>query len=181
MKNFSNNFISKTFFHKNKLKKLFFALVTCSFFLAGCPYNSKFSLTDSSASEIDTNLTGLWEQIKDTEEKGITTLDINNFNDREYLTETMNMEKGKMEFEKHRAFSSLINGQRIINVEDLNSEKKFCFCKYSIKNDTLKVSWVSDEFVKEEFNNRAELFNFFAKHLNDAKFFEDEFFYKRRN
>ena len=156
-----------------KTHKIILSLsIACSILLFGCPYESKFSLSNPSESVIDTTLIGLWENVGASNNSGISSMEIYSFNNHEYLVATFGRENGGIMMQNFRSFGSTVNHEKILNIQEVGNSAKFKFYNYFFSNDTLNVAAASDNFSKEQFSTREELMNYFIKNMDDPKFFE---------
>ncbi len=163
-------------------KSILFISAAFSFMLFGCPYEAKFPLSNPAESSIDPSLIGSWEEISFKDEKDFSSIEINAFNNQEYLATTFMKENSGLMMQNFRAFTTTLNYQKFSNIQEVGNKPKFNFYKYSISNDTLKTSAVSDGFSKEQFKNKEELVNYFLKNMNNPKFYEEEHtFIKKKN
>jgi len=165
-----------------KTNKMFliFSMAT-SLLLFGCPYESKFPLSNSSESTIDTLLIGSWDEISAKDEEPATSIEINIFNDHEYLSQMMSRDKGSLTIQGFRAFETTINHQKILNIQEIGNKPKYNFYKYVVSSDTLKIASVLKDSIKIEFKNSTELNTYFSKNMNSPKFYEDvRVFIKRK-
>lgn len=159
---------------------LFFSTV-CSLLIFGCPYEAKFPLSNPSDSVIDTNYIGFWESIDKTSAQAFSGVNINAFNEHEYFIEMMMKAKSGLMLQNFRAFSTTINNQKFLSIQEIGSKPTFNFYKYSLANDTLKVAAISDNVLKKQLNNKEELISFIQKNINDSNFFvEEQTFIKKK-
>lgn len=158
-----------------KTKIILLAFVLTGFIiLTGCPYSSKFSISDAAQSVIDTTLLGTWEGYTDKDKDEYGTIDFFKFNDHEYFVEMTVKNKANTNSSKFRVFISSVGDIRFFNVQELGNKDKFTFYKYSLSNGVLKFSEITDEYVKEQFSSREELVNYISKKIDDPKLFSKE-------
>jgi hypothetical protein len=160
---------------------LFFSPVLLMIFLTGCPYSSKVALSDPANSNIDTLLLGEWYGNKITDSSDLVDLNIQKFNEHEYLIEyRMKNAKNQTNSENWRGFSTRIKNKNFMSVNVVGEPDAFVFYKYEIKDGVLKISYASDELIKQQFATSKELVEYFEKNMDTKKFFEKELVFKRK-
>jgi len=140
--------------------------------LWGCPYESECPLSKVSKAQIDPALLGEW---KNTAEGEQFTMIIQQFNDHELLI--MGIEDGKVQREVMRAFVTVIQDERFLNVQEIRPPGKkrgWLLVKYTISGDTLTAWSVDDKlFTKPVASSRA-LYRFVKKNLRDKALYGDD-------
>ena len=121
------------------------ALVSLVAVLGAC-YESPDPLGKVDSGRIDTRLSGGWRCMSPREALDAqATLWIIRFDDRQYYAEWREGD----ETTRYRAYSSLVNGETILNVEEVTLRVPsvgWIFVRYSIDTDgRLKLSLVSDD------------------------------------
>jgi hypothetical protein len=155
---------------KTKIKLAFSTLVILMV-LTGCPYESNFTLSDPKDSSIDSELLGKW--ITKTYKTGnCDTLVIMRFNDHEYYIESHEINNSKPEINRGRMFITPVNGKKILNFNVLNEQGKFYFASYVCSGNRMTMSFVSDQYLKKEFNSGRELLDSFKSNFGKQGFFE---------
>jgi hypothetical protein len=137
--------------------------------LWGCPYESEIPLSKSSKAEIDQALLGAW---KNTAEGEQFTMIIEQFNDHELLI--MGTEDGEVKPEAMRAFVTVINDERFLNVQEIEKsydERVWYLAKYTISGDTLTAWTVDDKLFTKPVTSSRALYRFVKKHLHDKALF----------
>jgi hypothetical protein len=141
--------------------------------LSGCPYDSDVPLTRSEDACIDTELWGSW-LFKSTNPKDSETITIFPFNEHELLI--ISQEEDKINPDYYRAFISIINTDKFLNVQRISSfgeKKSWILLKYSVANGELTSRVVYDRLFKEKFTSSAALSEFIKSHLKDEDLCEE--------
>ena len=162
---------------------LFFSCLTCLIFLTGCPYDSQVSLKQAIDLETDERIIGSWHStlVEDDENKIEVDIEIFSFNQKEYLIEYKVLETDKpVRMTRLRGFISDISGHNIININSLDKPHKFTFYKYRCENDSLFVSFASDQFIKNHFKNTNELMRFFEDNIENKELFEKDLIFTKK-
>jgi len=147
--------------------------------LTGCPFDSEIALGDSYNSRIDTILLGSWIGTRIDSDIDTIEFEIIKFNEHEYLVEYGEYD-AKDEVVHLRAFTTVIDDIKIVNINEIGRKVEYTYYKYRIESNKLIVAFASDEFIKTEFNSPEELSDFFKKNIGKKKFFEQEItFYKK--
>ena len=152
------------------------AIVLLSVILSGCPFQSKIALNKNDAITVDKNLLGRWTCKNIKEEDELIELTVEQLNDKEYIFTFQVTEPNKeTERENWKGFTVEIKGQKIINVETKTNEPEYDFYRYKIKGNTLRVAYVSDNFIADNsFSTEKELRDFLEKNIKSRKLFEKE-------
>lgn len=147
--------------------------------LTGCPFDSEIALGDSYNSRIDTLLLGSWIGTHIDSDIDTIEFEIIKFNEHEYLVEYREYD-AKDEVVHLRAFTTVIDDIKIVNINEIGRKVEYTYYKYRIESNKLIVAFASDEFIKTEFNSPEELSDFFKKNIGIKKLFEQErTFYKK--
>lgn len=176
------------------LNKLFFLLII-SFALCACPFESNVPLEAKPVEAVDSSLLGYWYGIvKDGSDFfGIEALDISRQSDSVYSI--IRYGKGiKDDFilpdtSYFSGYTSYIGQQRYMNVEgfillvspsgkkktEVKKQKVYYLSALDIKNDTLRVRTITEDFSKKKiFNNATELKELVEKLSAEGKNIYDE-------
>jgi hypothetical protein len=153
------------------LKYLFLAVMLLM--LYGCPYDSEVPLTSSEDALIDTELIGNWTfRGKTPAEAGMMT--ISPFNEHELLI--IMREEGKCERDYYRAFVSIIDGVKFLNVQTIkpvSETRSWTLVNYSISNSELTIRIVEDKLIKEKFSSSTALREFIKIHLKNTDLYNE--------
>ncbi len=160
--------------------------VVLSFILIGCPYESKYSIGDLSNSSIDTTIIGRWYSC-DTTDNETFEIAIFKFNEKEYYIETVDIRNDlngiNIKTERYKGFSTIINNVFLLNIQLIELEsienadkitEVYSFFKYEIvSNNKLKLDYISDEYIKIDFNSQQELVKYVQENIMQDGFFEN--------
>jgi hypothetical protein len=149
---------------------LFFLLILP--LLWGCPYESTVPLSRNSKAEIDQALLGDW---KNTDQAEPFTLIIQQFNEHELLI--MGAEDGKINRDVMRAFVTVIEDERFLNVQDIDvppDKRVWYLAKYTISGDTLTAWTVDDKLFTKPMTSSRALYRFVKKHLGDKALYGND-------
>jgi hypothetical protein len=149
---------------------LFFLLILP--LLWGCPYESTVPLSRNSKAEIDQALLGAW---KNTAEGEPFIMIIEQFNEHELLI--MGMEDGEVQREVMRAFVTVIQDERFLNVQDIDvppDKRVWYLAKYTISGDTLTAWTIDDKLFTKPFTSSRALSSFVKKNLHNNDLFGDD-------
>jgi hypothetical protein len=152
---------------KHSIVLLFFLFILP--LLWGCPYESDVPLSKSSKAKIDQGLIGEWEHAEKDE---AFTLIIEQFNEHELLI--MGMEDGEVQRDVMRAFVTVIEDERFLNVQDTDvppDKRVWYLAKYTISGDTLTAWTVDDKLFTKPLTSSRALYRFVKKHLHDKALF----------
>jgi hypothetical protein len=141
--------------------------------LWGCPYESTVPLSKSSKAEIDQTLLGAW---KNTAEGEPFTMIIEQFNEHEFLL--LGMEDGKINREVMRAFVTVIEDERFLNVQEIKETydtRGWYLVHYALSGDTLTMRIVDDKlFTKKPLTSSQALSSFVKKNLRNKDLYGDD-------
>jgi hypothetical protein len=157
----------------NKMRNmgiLFFLLILP--LLWGCPYESTVPLSKSSKAEIDQTLLGAW---KNTAEEEPFTMIIEQFNEHELLL--LGMEDGKINREVMRAFVTVIEDERFLNVQEIKETydtRGWYLVHYALSGDTLTMRIVDDKLFPKPFTSSRALSSFVKKNLRNKDLYGDD-------
>jgi hypothetical protein len=149
------------------------------FLLTGCPYESQIPLSDSRVSKIDSLILGRWYGINPSDSNEIYRLNILNFNDSEYLIEIATEKNSSSQTSLQRGFITIINGNKIMNLKDLDTKSSYQFYLFELKMGKLYTSSFSDEFIKEKFTDMHEFYTYISKNIDKDKFTETKIEFRR--
>ncbi len=147
--------------------------------LTGCPFDSEIALGDSYNSRIDTLLLGSWIGTHIDSDIDTIEFEIIKFNEHEYLVEYREYD-AKDEVVHLRAFTTVIDDIKIVNINEIGRKVEYTYYKYRIESNKLIVAFASDEFIKIEFNSPQELSDFFKKNIRKKKLFEQEITFNKK-
>jgi len=141
--------------------------------LWGCPYEAKVPLGEGSKAPFDAALVGEW---KNTEQGGSFTMTIQQFNEHEFLISGAEIKKGTCECEAMRAFVTMINDERFLNVQEIKGQSEvrgWWIAKYIISGDTLTAWVVEDKLFTEPLTSSRTLYRFIKKNLHNKELYGD--------
>lgn len=144
----------------------FTGVISVSFLLCGCPYESPLPLDEKPTEAVDTSLLGFWYGIvKDGSDYfGIEALEIEKETDSIYkITRYGKTIKGDMVLPDTAYFTgyiSKIDGQRVFNIAtsiveiiprknkdpQIRTTKIYYLSPFSVRNDTMQVRTITDGF-----------------------------------
>ena len=166
---------------KTKIKILVIVSI-CFCILTGCPYETEYSLSDSKSSKIDSALLGKWIGTEINYPNDTVWFQLFAFNKNEYYMEYS--ESGKLNDKnigKLRCFETIIDGVRLMNITEIGEAPKFSYFNFKLEDKLLKVSYISDEFIKQQFDNQNKLLDFVKENINNSSLFESNFVFKKMN
>jgi len=172
-----------------------FIICGAMFFLMGCPYTSDIQLGRPSAKAFDKAIIGNWIGIGcDQKNKAdCGRMAIYRFNESEYYAEVTDIEYSgpnrniNIKTDRYRAFMTDIGVAGLLDAQELNistgTPNKHFFVKTEIQKDnTLKLSYMSDEFAKTKFSNSEELAGYIRKNHAEPGFYESfQIFEREKN
>lgn len=139
--------------------------------LLACPYESGVPLSKSIKAKIDTELLGEWENTK----RGEPAIIIQQFNDNELLF--LGREDGNVQPEGLRAFTTVVKGERFLNVQEIKISGKgqgWYIVHYTILGETLTARIVDDKLIAKPFATSKALYAFVKKNLCNKELFGDD-------
>ena len=142
-------------------------------FLWGCPYEAQVPLAKSSQAPIDTALLGEW---KSTEQGESFTMSIRQFNDHELLLLGTELEKGTCECDAIRAFVTMINDERFLNVQEIKGQSEsrgWWIAKYAVSGDTLTAWIVEDKLFTKPVTSSRALYRLIRENLHNKELYGD--------
>jgi hypothetical protein len=116
--------------------------------LAGC-FNSKEPLGPADHGRIDAALVGTWDcRPPEKNEDDRATLTVVEFDEHQYFAEWREPDKKP---DRYRAYSTVVQGQTLLNVNDLGTHADFdwIFLRYAVADGKLTLSVVSDTALKD--------------------------------
>ncbi len=160
-------------FSKCSMKLLLIVLI--SFFLYGCPYESKVSLSKVTEAKIDEKLIGKWGiENKKEKEKNKGMIIINQFNEHELLF--LLTEDGKDKIDSYRGFVTSIGKEKFLNFQEIKAsyeKRKWLFVNYTIDNDKFVMIVIEEDiFKKKKFGTSKELYEFVKKNLENKDLYD---------
>jgi hypothetical protein len=158
-------------------KLILFTSLSALVLLTSCPYGANIPLGKADACKIDSALLGKWLYINplksDESPRDTDYYHLSAFNATEYFIETGEFRNGELKEEAHlRAFETKIGKHRIMNITEVE-KNQFTFYKFVFAGEKLNISYLSDEFIKQQFKNSSELNKFVTKNINEKTIFED--------
>jgi len=174
----------------NKLFKLLLVVIVI-LSLGGCLdfglYESKVPLTSSENAQIDARLLGQWVGLeseprevngssaenKHDDQSELQHIRLVRFNQREYVLTSDDKEGCKV----LRAYITAIGEVTFINIQELDEERTFLFCRYSFSDDDiLTLEFVAKGLFEkiDEMTDSDALYEFFKKNLDNPQFYSKE-------
>jgi len=151
--------------------------------LTGCPYNSKHQLGAPSARVFDAAILGAWTGCSAEKPADCGRLAIYRFNEAEYYAELTGIERPgsnrniNITTDRYRAFMTDIGAPWLLDVQELSVSTDTSGAHFFVKtellaDDTLNVSYISDEFTREKFSTAGELADYIRKNHTKPGFYE---------
>ena len=140
-------------------------------FLWGCPYEAKVPLGESGKAPLDATLLGEW---KNAEQGEPFTMTIQQFNDHELLLLGAEIKKGSCECEALRAFVTMIDDERFLNVQEIKGQSEsrgWWIAKYIISGDTLTAWVVEDKLFTQPVTSSRALYRFIKNNLRNKELY----------
>ena len=78
-----------------------------------------------------------------------------------------------------RCFETNLGGNRIMNISEIGNTQKYSYYKFILNGKQLKLSYISDEFIKERFANSSQFINTINKNIGNEKLFEGNIVLKK--
>jgi hypothetical protein len=154
---------------------LTFLVVACSgLLLHGCPYESERPLGSSAEAKIDEALLGRWEERKESGEL-LGTATILPFNDHEMVI--VLRESGKEDPELMRAFVTIIDGERFLNVQEVSSKpgkRAWYLANYRVSGDRLEWRIVEETLFTKAFESSPDLHGFVKENLRNPELYSED-------
>ena len=154
------------------MKKLLYSILILSgsVLFMGCPYSSNVAIDSKPMQKVDESLTGSWEQRNSTD----YTYKITKEDD--YNLSIDKITKSSNDVTSYRAFISVVNGDKYLNVcEKESTSPSYYFYKIE-KGETesmLKLLPVTEN-IDEVFNKSEDLKAFIEKYSKLSFFFDKE-------
>lgn len=149
-------------------------LVTAILFLVcGCPYESDVPLSRIEDARIDKELLGKW-LYRNAEQNDSGMIMISMFNEHELVI--VIREDGKEDDDFYRAFSSVVDGEGFLNVQEISTsskKRKWTFVNYAVAGDSLSVRIVEDRLFKGKIHSSEALHAFVKNHLKNPNLYAD--------
>jgi hypothetical protein len=147
------------------------------FLLAGCPYESPHPLSDPDAATLDRALVGVWRST-DPETGTVMTLTFLPWNDRELVASTQEPDPsaGSGKLTMFRAFVTVIDGERFLNLLELGTESgpAWSFARCEISEDRMTLRLVDDLLFEDRgFSSSEDLREFVRGFLSDPRLYGD--------
>ena len=101
---------------------------------------------------------------------------IQQFNEHEFLISGAEIKKGTCECEAMRAFVTMVNDERFLNVQEIKGQSEvrgWWIAKYIISGDTLTAWVVEDKLFTEPLTSSRALYRFIKKNLHNKELYGD--------
>lgn len=150
------------------MKRIGLVLLAVVFITVSCALESKFSLPKNE--KVDSKLLGTWypENENDSED----WIKIEALDDFTY--------KVTLNDDILTAYTTTINGYRIVNVVNDKNENPNMFYGFTVNKKELQFMEVSDKLTQGDFNSQKELIDFFTYNIENANFFVNPEKYQRK-
>ena len=165
-------------------KLLYFSLIAMSVILMACPYEGDVKLcTYDEALKVDKKLLDIW--VAFNEEGGRDEILIEKGNKAVLFLTHKNYEKGNKlsEVQKYRAFSTLINEEKIFTIEDKSGKYIYSKFAWTSKNE-IDVQFINDDFMNNNFKvdsvTTKNMVDFLTKNLSSEGLFTDKMEFYRK-
>ncbi|MBN2107015.1 MAG: hypothetical protein JW832_06275 [Deltaproteobacteria bacterium] len=157
--------------------RIVFSLLSVCMLCTGC-YESKYPLSSSDASRIDSRLLKCWLEEPHSPGDRPYRVEICKFNEREYFVAFSN-DNGTATIA--RAFTSMIDNVPVLNMQGIETadphDRTFVFFKYSFAPDGALQTWMissdSPLLEKKTFSSQASFGAYIKKHIHDKLLFGD--------
>ena len=154
-----------------------------AFFLAGCPYHSRYSAGPAAKAGPDPAMLGSWITCAPENGGECVRLYMYRFSGNEYYAETSEVRhenganKVSIQAERYRVSPTGMGEPPLFNVQPLDISTSAAPENYFARIDTrrpdeLTVAFVSDSFVKTEFKSSRELGAYLKENVDKPGFFE---------
>ena len=150
------------------MKRIRYAVLALVFITVSCALESKFSLPKNET--IDSNLLGTWYSKNDQNSEDWVRIDA-----LDEFTYKLTFNDDSL-----TAFTTTINGHRIVNIVDNRNDTPNAFYGFSVKKNVLEILEVDENLVEEDFKSQKELIEFFNKNVDRPDFFVNPEQYKRK-
>lgn len=151
-----------------------FAVVSFSFLLMGCPYETEVPI-DQPSIKFPSNLFGKWEP-KSSSDDVLTIKRKDDFT--VIITKTKKDAKPDDSVEQYEAFLSAVDNIQFLNVteaSEYSSTPKYYLYKMEVSPSGSRITLSAvTENIDETFSSSAELKIFIQKNMNHSFFFEKE-------
>lgn len=151
-----------------------FAVVSFSFLLLGCPYETEVPI-DQPSIKFPGNLFGRWEP-KNSSDDVLTIKRKDDF--VVTITKTKKDAKPDDSVEQYEAFLSEVDNIRFLNVTDVsenNATLKYVLYRIDVSPNSARITLSAvTENIDETFTSSAELKAFIQKNMQHSFFFEKE-------
>ena len=143
-------------------------------FFSSCPYGALVSLGSSTACSIDSALLGEWFGLNSEAENDTAYYNIIPFNNSEYVIEAGQIKDGKIKIDVPlRAYETKMASVRLMNITEAG-KNNYSFYAFKTADGKIKVNYISDKFIKQQFATGKELNAFVAKNINNKDLFEGD-------
>jgi hypothetical protein len=138
--------------------------------LAGCPLISDYPLSDPKAAAIDAELRGSWET-SDAETGKLSYLRFVPFDEHEMVVISMSGEGD--EPSPMRAFTTVIEGTKFINVRELGKDiTGWSVLRYGIEGGTLRLTSIDDGLLRgKDYAGSSGLYDIVKRNLDNPRLY----------
>ena len=152
-------------------------------FLTGCPYHSRYSAGPAFKAGPDPAILGAWTSCNPENSGECSRLYLYRFSESEYYAETSEVRyeddasKVSVQTDRYRVFRTGIGKPPLVNIRPLDISTSVVsenyFARLELRSpDELTVAFVSDSFVKADFNSSGELGAYLKSNIDKPGFFE---------
>lgn len=152
------------------------ALVFAVFSLAGC-YQADFPLGSPKAGTIDGAILGQWRCVQGgRSENSVLLITAMSFDEKQYYVELNTAGEKPL---RYRAFSTAIEGERLLNLQELDvrtpvPQRKWVFVRYTLlKPNILQVELVKDEALKGVGPSPSAVRDFMERNVTNRELYRD--------
>jgi len=160
-----------------------FAIGAALVFLTGCPYNANHQLGGPSTKTFDAALLGTWTGCSAENKTDCGRLVIYRFNETEYYIEmtgvehTISNQNININTDRYRAFMTDIGVPGLLDAQELSlstaAPAGHLYLKAeALPDETLKLSYMSDNFAKAKFAAAEELAAYIRENHAKPGFYE---------
>ena len=146
------------------------ALVVFLAALSGCPFSSRYPLSDPAAAVPDSKLIGTW-RTQDPESREWNSLTILVFNDHEMVA--FAPDKSAEKVDAFRFFPTSIGAERFLSIQGLGgTDEGWYYARYEIVQGRLHLKIVDDGLLeKVQVGSSSELRDLLRQHLADPRLY----------
>lgn len=158
--------------------KIIIVLISFTLF-TGCPLETPFPLGEANI-PVDSTLLGKWLGVDPKNLLDTICFKLMKFNKNEYFMEFYG--NGGLNSKSHdnlRCYETKISGVRIMNITEISRQLKFSYYRLIVNGKQMKISYISDEFIKERFDKQDQLINVLNKNIGNEKLFDGNIVLKK--